>query len=124
MAVPEAGMKLKTMYLVLCVLGLALPYWQFLPWLAAHGLDWRLFLHELSANRISSFFVMDVLVSAVTLFVFIGSEQKRLGGGGWWIPRVCVLLVGVSLGLPLFLYMREKAMQLEAGQGRIETARR
>ena len=25
-------MKLKTIYLVLCVLGLVLPYWQFVPW--------------------------------------------------------------------------------------------
>ena len=105
-------MNRKTIYLMLAVLGFLLPYSQFVPWLMTHGLDWRLFLQELHANRISAFFVMDVLMSAVTLFVLIGVEQRRLGGGGWWIPKVCVLLVGVSLGLPVFLYMREKRLAI------------
>ena len=30
-------MKLKTLYLVLCVVGVVLPYWQFVPWLAGGG---------------------------------------------------------------------------------------
>jgi len=104
-------MRMKSVYLVLCVLGIALPYWQFLPWVAAHGLNWRLFFDEMFANRISGFFVMDVLISAIALFVFIRAETKGLGGRGWWLPRLAVFVVGVSLGLPLFLYMRERKLE-------------
>lgn len=104
-------MKVKAMYLVLCILGIALPYWQFVPWVAANGLNWQLFFEQMFANRISGFFVMDVLVSAVALFVFIRAEGKRVGGHGWWLPRVAILVVGVSLGLPLFLYMRERRLE-------------
>jgi Terpene cyclase DEP1 len=109
-------MKRKTVYVVLCVLGLVLPYWQFVPWVVAnHGVNMRLFVEQLFANRIGGFFGMDVLVSAIVLFVFIGAEARRLGGNGWWLPRVAVLLVGVSLGLPLFLYMRQA--RIEALEG-------
>jgi Terpene cyclase DEP1 len=115
-------MSRKTIYLMLAVLGFLLPYSQFVPWLVAHGLDWRLFLQELHANRIGAFFVMDVLMSAVTLFVLIGAEQRKLGGGGWWIPKVSVLLVGVSLGLPVFLYMREKRLAIAQPGLKVERA--
>ncbi|MFZ0037586.1 MAG: DUF2834 domain-containing protein [Candidatus Acidiferrales bacterium] len=109
-------MKLKWVYLVLCVLGFALPYWQFIPWVAANGIPLKLFFQQLFANRIGGFFGMDVIVSAVVLFVFVRAESSRLGGRGWWLPRVAVLLVGVSLGLPLFLYMRE--LRMEQARGR------
>jgi hypothetical protein len=101
-------MKLKTIYLMLCVVGIALPYWQFIPWVVANGLDMKLFVQQLFANRIGGFFGMDVIVSAVTLVVFMRSERPRLRAGERWLPIVAVLSVGVSLGLPLFLYLRER----------------
>jgi hypothetical protein len=100
-------MNRKILYLVLCVLGLALPYSQFVPWVIEHGLNMRLFVQQLFANRIGGFFGLDVLVSAVTLIGFIRSEGKRLKMRRTWLPIVSVLFVGVSLGLPLFLYLRE-----------------
>lgn len=103
-------MNRKTVYLVLCVLGFALPYSQFVPWVMEHGLNMRLFVQELFANRIGGFFCMDVLVSAVALIGFIRGEGARVKMRGQWIPIASVLLVGVSLGLPLFLYLREREM--------------
>ena len=104
-------MKRKNIYLILCVLGFALPYWQFVPWVAANGLNMRLFVEQLFANRIGGFFGMDVLVSAVVLVVLIRSERSLLTKGERWLPIAAVLLVGVSLGLPLFLYLRERALE-------------
>jgi hypothetical protein len=104
-------MSRKSIYLVFCVLGIALPYWQFVPWVVAqHGIPLGLFVRELFANRISAFFGMDVLVSAVVLIFFLRREGKRLGVRHLWAPIVGVLIVGVSLGLPLFLYLRESAI--------------
>ena len=106
-------MKPKTLYLALCFLGVTLPYWQFVPWLAQNGLNMRLFIQQLFANRISAFFGMDVIVSAVTLLVFVRMERSRLTIPGRWLPLVAVLAVGVSLALPLFLYLRECARDRE-----------
>ena len=109
-------MKRKTVYLVFCVLGIVLPYWQFVPWVAAHqGVPLGLFLRELFANRISGFFAMDVLVSAVVLISFVQREGKRLGVQHLWLPIAGTLTVGVSLGLPLFLYLREGALENAGG---------
>jgi Terpene cyclase DEP1 len=104
-------MKPKAIYLVLCFLGLLLPYWQFVPWVTRDGLNPPLFVRELLANRISAFFGMDVLVSAVVLVVFMRIESARHKIRARWLPILALLTVGVSLGLPLFLYMRELSLE-------------
>jgi Terpene cyclase DEP1 len=104
-------MKNKNLYLRLCLLGFLLPYWQFVPWVATHGLNLALFARELFANRISAFFGMDVLASAVALIVFMRIENRRVAVRYRWLPIVALCLVGVSLALPLFLYLRESALE-------------
>ena len=104
-------MNRKTVYVIFCILGVALPYSQFVPWVLQNGLNMRLFVEELFANRIGGFFGMDVLVSAVVLIFFLRREGRRLGVRHRWAPIVGVLTVGVSLGLPLFLYLRERTME-------------
>ncbi len=100
-------MKRRHIYLVFCVLGIVLPYSQFLPWLADHGLNFPLFLSELFANRISAFFAWDVIVSAAALCFFIFSEGRHGRIRYLWLPLIATVSVGVSLGLPLFLYLRQ-----------------
>ncbi len=104
-------MKPKGIYLGLCVAGTLLPYSQFLPFLRERGLDFRLFVEQLFANRISAFFAMDVIVSAVVLWVLVLVEGRRASVRHLWAPIAASLTIGVSLGLPLFLYQREKRLE-------------
>jgi hypothetical protein len=85
-----------------CIVGVVLPYWQFVPWLAANGLNLPLFFQQLFSNRVSAF-GMDVFVSAVALLIFTHNERSRLGGLEQWLPLLVVVIVGVALGLPLLL---------------------
>jgi hypothetical protein len=103
-------MKPKTLYLWLCVLGLAVPYSQFVPWLL-EARSLRGLLPAMFANRISAFFVCDVLVSAAVLIVFMVSERKRLAIRARWAPVLALSTVGVSLALPLYLYLRESGLE-------------
>jgi hypothetical protein len=81
-------MKLRYLYLIFAVLGLILPYSQFIPWIAEHhALNVSIFLSDLFANRISAFFAMDVVVSAVVLISFIQTEGKRLQMRLLWLLR-------------------------------------
>lgn len=105
-------MRLRHVYLALCVLGIALPYWKLVPWVIDHGLNLSLLFQELFATRIGAFFGLDVVVSAIVLFVFIFAEGRRLSVSLLWLPILATLLVGVSLGFPLFLYLRQR--QLDA----------
>ena len=101
-------MKPRHLYLVFCLLGLVLPYSQFIPWIIEHhALNISMFMHDLFANRIAAFFALDVIVSAIVLLSFIQSEGRRLRMRFLWLPMLGTVFVGVSLGLPLFLYLRQ-----------------
>jgi hypothetical protein len=106
-------MKPKILYLLLCLLGTILPYLFLVPFLREHGLDLRSVYEQLFANRISSFFGMDVIVASICLWIFVYFEGRRARVRHLWAPVVASLTVGVSLGLPLFLYLREARI----GQG-------
>jgi hypothetical protein len=105
---------IQFIYLLLCILGFVLPYSQFIPFVLEHGLDIKLFVEQLFANRISGFFGMDVIVSSLTLWTLIFSEGTRLKMQNLWVYVVCNLLVGVSLSLPLFLLMRQRQIEKQA----------
>lgn len=109
-------MKAKHFYLLCCIAGAAIPYWPFLRWLAENGLHPALFVQQMFANRISTFFVLDVLISAVVLLRFSAAEGARLHLKSRGLVLLSVLLVGVSLGLPLFLYMRERQLEQSASK--------
>ena len=108
-------MRLRQVYLALCLLGIVLPYWKLVPWIVDHGLNLTLLCQELFATRIGAFFGLDVFVSAIVLFVFVATEGRRLAMSLLWLPIIGTLLVGVSFGLPLFLYLRQR--QLDAAPG-------
>lgn len=92
-----------------------LPYSQFIPWVAEHhALNMELFIRDLFANRISAFFAMDVIVSAFVLLSFIQTEGRRSGLRVLWLLSIGTLLAGVSLGLPLFLYLRQHELDRTA----------
>ncbi|CAG7658901.1 DUF2834 domain-containing protein [Paenibacillus allorhizosphaerae] len=98
---------MKYFYGILAFLGVVLPYSQFLPWIIQNGLDMSQLVEEITQTRIGSFAWMDVLVSAIVLIGFILFEGKRNGMRSLWLPIIGTLVVGVSLGLPLFLLLRE-----------------
>jgi hypothetical protein len=72
-------MKLRYLYLAFCLLGLLLPYSQLIPWIMEHhALNMSIFIRDLFANRISAFFAVDVIVSAIVLISFVRIEGTRL----------------------------------------------
>lgn len=110
-------MKPKWIYAGLCAAGFIAPYSQFVPWVLEHGLNLRLLVSELFANRISGFFGLDAVVTAVAVILFARMERARVRVRWPWLPVVAVLTVGGSLGLPLLLYLREAAIE-GGGSGR------
>ena len=104
---------MKAIYLLLAILGLALPYGAFVPWLMAHGPDFLRFMEDLIANPVSIFAWLDIVISAIVLLLFIVVESYRSRVRFAWLAFIGTLTVGVSFGLPLFLYLREKSLQTQ-----------
>jgi hypothetical protein len=52
-----------------------------------------------------------VIISSIVLVIFMRIESRRLGMTRRWVPIAGLLLVGVSLALPLFLYLCETHLE-------------
>jgi Terpene cyclase DEP1 len=111
---------LKYVYGLLSLLGIALPYSQFIPWVRENGLNFSLLIDEAIQTRISSFARLDVIVSAIVLVGFILYEGKRIRMRLrlLWIPIIGTLTVGVSFGLPVFLFLRELHIEKRSAEQR------
>lgn len=110
-------MKPKNLYLTFCVIGTALPYSQLLPFIREHGFNPRLFVEQLFSTPVSGFFGLDVIVSSLVLWAFVYIDGHRYRVKHLWAPIAANLAVGVSLGLPLFLYLREARLEGSPAQG-------
>ncbi len=95
----------KNIYLGLAIIGLVLPYSQFIPFLMEHGFDIALLLSQITSSRIAAFGWLDVAVSAIVLVLMILDDRERMRN--WWFPLVATFTVGVSCGLPLYIYLKE-----------------
>ena len=93
-------------YLALAVVGLVVTYYFFISFLLENGLNVGLLLAQLFATNISTFFAVDVVITAVTVILFAYQETRRLSMSNWWVYALATLLVGPSFALPLFLYAR------------------
>jgi hypothetical protein len=98
---------MKRLYLVLAVAGIVVPYYFLISFLAANGLNLTLLVEQLFSTPISTFFAVDLIITAVVFWVFLYREASRLHMKRSWVYVVATLLVGPSFALPLFLYFRE-----------------
>jgi hypothetical protein len=104
-------METKHIYLFLGFIGIVLPYSQFLPWIADNGFNISLLIEQIATSRIAAFGWLDVVVSALALFVLILTDGQKRKVSNLWLPIVGTLVVGVSLGLPLYLHLCEVAQE-------------
>ena len=106
-------MKLKHVYLALCVLGVLLPYWFLTQFMLVEGVNMVLLFGALFAEDATAFFGMDLFVTAFTAIAFMIAESRRIKMKRLWLPIAAIFAVGISLGLPLFLYLREEHLEKE-----------
>ena len=91
-----------------CVIGTLLPYAVFAPWLVEHGLDIGQLFDQAASSPVAAFAWLDVIVSAAVVLTL---AFRRLMGGSrqYWYVVVGTCLVGVSLGLPLYLFLSHES---------------
>ena len=111
----------KVLYLVLAVLG-ALLTWYFnlqfmletygqLSFAALLQFDWIGFISGGLANPAASSLTVDLLIVVIACLVFLVSEARRLGMRHWWVYLLLGALVAAAFAIPLFLFMREYALE-------------
>lgn len=97
----------KQFYLIAAIVGTVLPWLFFGTFFALNGFNIPLFLAGLFNNGAAAGFSTDVLLSIVVFWVWSLTDARKHAIQAWWlvIPTSC--LVGLSLALPLYLYIRE-----------------
>lgn len=101
---------MKLLYGFLALIGLVLPFTQLITWIIDNGLDVNLFIQQAMENKISIFAWLDVIITVVVIIIMVINDGRKYKISFLWIPIVGSLTVGASLGLPLFLLMRELRM--------------
>lgn len=96
---------MKKVFLMLCLLGIILPYYQLLLFVQGGG-SIEQFWTEAFASYPSSMLAMDLSVAAFAFLIFLifARVQNRIKRLQFTKYLICLFLVGFSLALPLYLY--------------------
>ncbi len=107
----EAGMK--KFYFVAMIVGAVTPLYLFTQHFAARGFSLSDFVVASFPNPAASGLVADLILSATLGLIVFGREARALGVRGFWAVALGTLLIGLSFGLPLYLYLRESRFEVE-----------
>lgn len=99
---------LRLIYLALAIWGAIHPMYYFVTWFQANGWDIMAMVDAWHVNAATSGLVWDLTIAAITLTVWILSEVAVRRNLIALIAIPATFFVGVSFGLPLYLFLRAK----------------
>jgi Terpene cyclase DEP1 len=97
--------------LALAVAGFVVPNVMVGLFIADHGVDVGLYLESWFETLPSSQLVVDLVIAFLAFTVWAAWDGPRSGVDRWWVVVPASLLVGVCFAIPLYLYMREQAVE-------------
>ncbi|OAN97444.1 DUF2834 domain-containing protein [Sulfitobacter geojensis] len=97
---------LRMVYLALAAWGAVHPMYYFIAWFRENGFDIMGMVDAWHANAAASGLVWDLTIAAITLTVWILAEVAVRRNWGALIAIPATFCIGVSCGLPLYLFLR------------------
>ena len=98
-------------YLFLALAGTIIPWVPFAPFLAEAGVSPVTILAALYVNGATAGITNDFFICCLVFWVFMARDSKSHGVRAWWLLIPATLLVGLSMALPTYLYLRERRLQ-------------
>ncbi|MHB8243496.1 MAG: DUF2834 domain-containing protein [Solirubrobacteraceae bacterium] len=102
----------------LTILGFAVPNVMVGMFFAEHGVDLGRYFGNWLATLPSSQLTVDLVISGVTFIGWSAWDGPRTGVSSWWVTIPATCLVGVCFAIPLYLLLRERAVDSMAGAAR------
>lgn len=99
---------LRILYLLLAIWGAVHPMVFLLPWMQQNGVDPQALLAAWRANAATSGLMMDLLIAAIALTLWILAEVAVRRN---WLALIAIpvtFVIGLSCGLPLYLFLRTR----------------
>lgn len=98
---------MRTLYLLLAIVGAVVPYGFFIQHFSSEGLALGSFVQAVFANPAAGGFAADLLITSFIFWIFMFQQQKRGKGPRPALFIVLNLLIGLSCAFPAYLYARE-----------------
>lgn len=99
---------LRIFYLVLAIWGAIHPMYYFVSWFRANSVDLFAMADAWHANAASSGLVWDLTIAAIALTIWVIAEVRVRRN---WLALIAIPAtwgIGVSCGLPLYLFLRTR----------------
>ncbi|HWM55247.1 MAG TPA: DUF2834 domain-containing protein [Solirubrobacterales bacterium] len=100
----------ERLLLVLTVAGFVIPNVFVGAFLVDEGFELGSYFSLWTASIPSTQLLVDLVIASLVFFVWAAVEGPRAAIERWWVCIPATLLVGLCFGLPLFLWMRERAL--------------
>jgi len=96
----------RFVWLALAVWGTVHPMFWFVSWFRENGFSLPGMIEAWHVNAATSGLVWDLTIAAVTLTIWVIVECARSGRWRGLLAIPATFCIGVSCGLPLYLYLR------------------
>jgi hypothetical protein len=99
---------LRLIYLGLAIWGTVHPMIFFGPWVQEHGYDLQALIAAWKTNAATTGLYWDLVIAAIALTLWILAEVSVRRN---WLALIAIpatFLIGVSCGLPLYLFLRTR----------------
>jgi len=100
---------MRMIWLALAIWGAIHPMYYFISWFNANGYDLMAMVDAWHVNAASSGLVWDLTIAAVALTIWVIAETVQTRDWARLIAIPATFCIGVSCGLPLYLFLRRKA---------------
>ena len=100
----------RLIFLALAIWGAIHPMYYFIQWFQAEGWALGPMIDAWYVNDATSGLVWDLTIAAIALTVFVVAEATRQRN---WIGLIAIpatFCIGVSCGLPLYLFLRARTV--------------
>ena len=99
---------MRIVFLLLAIWGTLHPMYYFINWFQNNSWDIMAMVDAWHVNTASSGLVWDLTISAIALTIWIVTEVVKSKNWYGLVAIPASFLIGVSCGLPLYLYMRSR----------------
>ncbi|MFD1343521.1 DUF2834 domain-containing protein [Litorisediminicola beolgyonensis] len=99
---------LRPLWLALALWGAVHPMWYFLSYMAGNGWSLGALIDAWYVNASTTGLVWDLTIAAITLTLWILAEVAVRRNWEALLAIPAIYCIGVSCGLPLYLYFRSK----------------
>jgi Terpene cyclase DEP1 len=100
----------ERLLLILTIAGFVVPNVLLAVHIADEGPGLGDYLSHWTASLPSTQLLVDLAIASIAFFAWASWEGPRAQVRRWWVCIPATLLVGLCFGLPLFLWMRERAL--------------